>query len=208
MSLTDSDETHMMIDLETLGTEPGAPVVAAGVVLFTRDEIETQTAYDVSGESCCEHGLDRIEFSSVEWWVEQPPEVRGQIHDGRPLDEFLDELATAIRMTEPAAIWAKDPDFDIAILEAGFEALGKPTPWDYWQTRSVRTLEREFGFLWPERDDEKNTKHDALADARAQARAVSHVLRAVDALEDRLETVPDDVSMTAEEKVRALGGGE
>jgi len=67
---------RIMVDIETLGTDPGAAIVSIGAVRFstTNDAagaIEAEFFESVALESCDAYGLD-IDGSTVEWWLGQP----------------------------------------------------------------------------------------------------------------------------------------
>lgn len=161
---------RVMLDLETLGTTPGAAIVSIGAVRFGPDGLGDELHISVDTEDCLAHGLHRDETTMEEFWNEQPPEVRQVLDGGRGLDVALDEFA---RFCDGVGeIWANAPHFDCAILAAAYRTLDRQPPWEYWQPRDVRTL-RETSPYWPQDMDQQGTEHNALADARYQARCVA-----------------------------------
>jgi len=71
------------------------------------------------------------------------------------------------------------------ILESAYRALDceAEAPWDYWQCRDVRTL-RKCAPAWPDDREHEGVAHDALDDARHQARCVAECLRRQQAIAD------------------------
>ena len=166
---------RVMVDIETLGREPGCVVVSIGAVRFgygIKDELDL----DVAPTSCQRAGLD-IDAETLAWWLTQGEAARSQLLGGQPLAEALDELASFIP-AENKEVWAKSPAFDLAILEAAFEAVGQPTPWEFYETRDVRTI---VNLECAVDIDHQGIEHDAVDDARFQARQVGETLMHIDA---------------------------
>ena len=74
--------------------------------------------------------------------------------------------------------WAKDPDFDMRLLEFYYDALEMQTPWKFWENRSVRTVQ---DLAWPDGDrpdfEVPGVAHDARWDAVTQAMQVQAAMR-------------------------------
>ena len=172
-------EVHVMLDLETLGTEPGCAVVAIGAVQFglsgpgpiIRSELERR----VSIASNARAGLT-INGPTLEWWMAQAPEAIAATFHGERVDVWsaCKDFARWVRglgtPDAPLRVWAKSPSFDCMVLEAAMRQTGQPAPWGFRDWRDVRTLEHAaalVGYSLPETPAE--VKHSALADAKAQA---------------------------------------
>ncbi|HHB9818735.1 TPA: 3'-5' exonuclease, partial [Salmonella enterica] len=75
-------------------------------------------------------------------------------------------------------VWGNGATFDNVILRGAYERAGKICPWPFWNDHDVRTLVtlgRSIGF-----DPKKDMpfigeQHNALADARHQAKYVSAI---------------------------------
>lgn len=165
---------HMMIDCETLGLRPGAVVLTIGAVTWD-DTVATGTGAmstfkaRVDVFSCLMVGL-HIEPTSLDWWRQQSPEAQAALYDGPalPLADALLMLKDHWHITGAERVWANGPVADIAWLEAAYRAVGLTPPWQYNQVRDFRTL-LELDGLAPEARAVPAVKHDALADAMAQA---------------------------------------
>jgi hypothetical protein len=164
----DPDQPEIMIDTETLGTKPGACIVSIGAVRFTRsDGLGEEFYVSVNVADAQDQGLD-IDAGTVTWWLTQSSEARGQLDGGVLLDTALRRLADFI--PDGATIWANSPAFDCVLLQSAYRAVGRDCPWAYYQQEDYRTLRNELGF--EEDDSTAGVKHNALADARRQTKAL------------------------------------
>lgn len=189
--------THIMLDLETWGRTPGSDIRSIGAVVF--DPVAEygswvavdglQTFYvacdnpqldDPTGSDAyvMKYSLIR-EPETEQWWSEQSPEAQAAFENPVDLFHALNSFslflkdAVAGTMVDDLRLWANDPQFDVAILAAAFDAVGLPTPWHYRAPRSFRTVVELSGMS---RDDMQQfntgTTHNALDDAISQAKIV------------------------------------
>ena len=70
--------------------------------------------------------------------------------------------------------WCNGASFDFPILATAYRLVKKPLPWEFWKERDLRTLKGLNPDLRVERD---GVHHNALDDARHQARLVQHILQ-------------------------------
>lgn len=157
------EDLHVMIDIEALGKDPDSRIVAIAAVAF-----EGETPAVLVDQLVDIHSQAGRSFDShtVEWWLEQPEEVREQVtgDGGRMhLAEVLHALSAAIRdfrrlvlvdgvwadvwagkeSERGLQVWAKSPTYDLAILRHAYEQLGLPCPWTFREERDVRTLKAQ-----------------------------------------------------------------
>ncbi len=164
----DPDQPEIMIDIETLGTNPGACIVSIGAVRFTRSAgIGEEFFESVNVADAQDQGLE-VDAGTVTWWLTQSAEARDQLDGGVLLDTALRRLADFI--PDDATIWANSPSFDCVLLQSAYRAVGRDCPWAYYQQEDYRTLRNELGFN--EDDSGAGTKHNSLADARRQTKAL------------------------------------
>lgn len=164
---------HVMIDLETMGTEPGCAICSIGICEFDPyiDPSEWRSGLYVIDWST----WGTLDPSTVKWWLKQSDEARAQIlRDGLPLEDVLKRIVPALHRAK--YIWANDPDFDCCILEAACRACGLFGAWKYYKHRSVRTV-RMIGSDLGIPEIERFGAHTAEADCQYQAIIVSNVLR-------------------------------
>ncbi|SFK45792.1 3'-5' exonuclease [Azotobacter beijerinckii] len=168
--------THFVIDLETMGQGPFAPIVAIGAVCVTKGSQVDEFYRRVSLELAMHPTFGRQpDASTIQWWLQQSAEARGEIDGSQPSNNIfgaLRQLADwmAIYATErDAIVWGNGSSFDNVILRSSYEACSLPLPWQFRHDRDLRTLLA----LYPEAKnvgDFEGTKHHALHDARHEAK--------------------------------------
>jgi len=169
-----SDETErIMVDIETLGTDPGSAILSIGAVKFTENYRGREFYEEISLQSCQDAGLE-IDADTLQWWLDQDQAVSGILTGGRDLGTVLS--AFKVWYPEDAEIWANSPSFDCELLKRAFDAVGMTEPWEYYDERDFRTLRSLPCAAEVEMDGDE---HDALDDARHQARIVSETLHAL-----------------------------
>ena len=168
--------THIMLDIETLGTKPGAAIVSIGACVFSQEGIG-DTHYQAIDIKAGSNGLAWPTFDpgTIAWWMDQSVEARAVFKDSRSmhivpaLHGFRDWCHS--HGETGIYLWCHGASFDAPIVEAAFEALWHKdqVPWKFWNIRCTRTLYDVAG-VRPERT--AGTQHNALDDAVAQAKAV------------------------------------
>ena len=162
---------RVMVDIETLGLDPGCAVLSIGAVRFDADGRGEDLYVNIDRESCESAGL-HVDEETLEWWQQQDEDAQAVLSGGGSLEQALVDLKGFGGDVDEW--WANPPKFDMAILEAAYDAVGMDAPWEFYELRDVRTLKKLPGAEIPE---EKGVKHDALDDARNQARVVAANLR-------------------------------
>ncbi|WP_177341875.1 3'-5' exonuclease [Klebsiella variicola] len=176
---------HLMIDLETMGNKPTAPIVAIGAVFFdpTSSELGAEFYVAVNLASAMEQGA-KPDGDTILWWLKQSAEARSAIctDDAHHIDEALYELSDFISRNSDnpryLKVWGNGAKFDNVILRSAYDRAGQTCPWQFWNDSDVRTmvlLGKKLGF-----DPKRNmpfdgVAHNALADARHQAKYVSAI---------------------------------
>jgi hypothetical protein len=172
-----------MIDLETWGTRPGSALRSIGAVMFdpAGGDIGAEFYVNVDRESCLKAGL-HIDPLTVEWWAKQSAEARqGLLVDPKPLNDALHAFNVWWEVNRGIRIWSHGANFDQPILDAAYHAGGAViSPWKFWDSRCTRTVydiagidARKALFL------KGGVAHNALDDARVQARAVQAAMRRI-----------------------------
>lgn len=169
---------HVMLDLETWGLTPGSDIRSIGAVVFdpVARTLGAQFYLNTSGGK--EFGLTR-DSSTVQWWSQQSEEAQSAFALNRvPLDTALWQFGEFWREVElgtlGARLWAHGPHFDEAILAACYRATDLPVPWHYRAPRDCRTIwDAAGGVDLPF----EGTEHNALDDAKHQARCVIEAYR-------------------------------
>jgi exodeoxyribonuclease VIII len=160
-----------MIDLETMGTRPDAPIISIGAVAFNAMGITDQTFYrNVSLRSSVQSGAV-IDPSTVMWWLRQDKVAQAAFEDGQDeavaltqalydFTQFLCSYGDSLK-----GVWGNGASFDNVIMHESGRRCGVPM-WEFWKDRCYRTIKGCYPDVPFERG---GTHHNALDDARSQA---------------------------------------
>lgn len=167
---------HVMLDLETMGTRPGCPVIAIGAVAFDPRSGEMgETFYGIAHSDQSRHGL-RASQQTTEWWAAQSPEARSIFFDVRakPLPVLLTEFTQWLAPYTKVKLWGNGSDFDNTVLQAAYEACNFEAPWNYYFNRCYRTVKNLAPHVKMKR---LGTHHNALDDAKSQAQHLMDIVQ-------------------------------
>ncbi|EFH7981816.1 exonuclease [Escherichia coli] len=172
--------THLSVDLETMGTNPDAPINSIGGKFF--DPATGEMGPEFSKTIDAKTGGGTVDISSIEWWLVQSSEARSAILVNQiPLDDALLQFREFISEHSDekfVQVWGNGATFDNAILRRSYERQGIPCPWRYHNDRDVRTiveLGKTIGFDARTTIPFEGVPHNALDDARHQAKQVSAI---------------------------------
>ncbi len=177
-------ESHVFLDLETLGLPPVAPVVViAAYVVDAAGKRIKKAVWRITP-------ADALKFadplpSTQEWWRDQSEEAQFEAFTKGPrigLDQALAQLTYLIENLPEGDVyvWGNGPQFDCTILRSAYVLVGRDCPWAHWQEMDCRTaayIGKRTGY------DAKKTlaflgePHVALDDARHQARYTTRIIR-------------------------------
>ncbi|WP_309628755.1 3'-5' exonuclease [Brevundimonas sp.] len=164
--------SHVMVDLETMGTTPGSAIVSIGATVFDPVEgtIGEQLYVPIKLSSCASWGLTE-DPATRKWWAGQSPEAQAVLTDPDQvtLTTALDRFDAFWRQVGGSEFWAHGPNFDDPILAAAYRAVRRRPPWSFWNARCTRTV-YAAARIAPNRA--KGVHHNALQDAVNQAEAV------------------------------------
>lgn len=178
--------THLMVDLETMGSGPDAPVVSIGAVYFDPSTGNTGAEFYqvVSLESSMSFGM-KPDASTIQWWLKQSSEARSAIlvDEAMGLRETLELLSdfiaeNAANGSHTVQLWGNGCSFDNVILRRAYALTETPFAVPFWNDRDVRTmveLGKSVG-INPRFDIPfEGDMHNALSDARHQVKYVSAI---------------------------------
>lgn len=163
---------EIMLDLETLGVEPGCVILSIGACFFDRKQIG-ETFYQVIDlEDSLAKGMS-IRPATLKWWFKQSKEaLEGISTPGVSLETALHCFSQWVRNhTSNPVVWGNGSDFDNAILAEAYKRIDFPKPWGDFANRCYRTLKNEFPEVKISRD---GVYHHAVDDAINQA---EHVIK-------------------------------
>jgi hypothetical protein len=145
-----------MVDIETLGIIPGAPILSIGAVLFDLEGIHAEyhdNTFFLEGSP---------ELSTVEWWLAQSPEALAGVSTPR-VNTFSYAIRQLGDFLEGFPVWGNGSDFDNVHLAYWFRKFGYK--WDHRRNRDFRTMKN----LFPVDYQFEGVRHNALDDAKSQA---------------------------------------
>lgn len=169
--------THIMLDIETLSTRPGAVILAAAFVRFS-DEASMTLNLSIPDQQAL--GLE-IDEQTYNWWCDQEAKHPGAwaaaTSNPQPLAVALPYIAQWLAWATPEGnplIWCHGATFDAPLLGEVFRRAGVPCPWLFWNIRDTRTLYDLAGIN--NKDFAVPPPHIALNDAVGQVRAANAAL--------------------------------
>ncbi|HBV0301154.1 exonuclease [Escherichia coli] len=174
---------HLMIDLETMGTNANAPIVVIGAVFFDPQTGEIGPVFYIVISLTDAMNTGAVpDGGTIEWWLKQSSEARDAIlTDQVKLKDALSRFREFINEYSDekfVQVWGNGATFDNAILRRSYERQGIPCPWRYHNDRDVRTiveLGKTIDFDARTVIPFEGVRHNALDDARHQAKYVSAI---------------------------------
>lgn len=168
---------HLMIDIETLGTEPDAAILSIGAVFFDVRIHALGGLYTVIKKDCPDNMCRMHDKATLDWWEKQSPEARQVFVDAESdkaisLGQALQTLNLFIGKKKPK-VWSNGATFDLMILENAYRQMKIKTPWSFRDHRCYRTLKSLQPNLKAKRI---GTYHNAEDDACYQAICASKIL--------------------------------
>ncbi|END4132911.1 3'-5' exoribonuclease, partial [Escherichia albertii] len=171
---------HLMIDLETMGKNPDAPIISIGAIFFDPQTGDMGPEFSKTVDLETAGGV--IDRDTIKWWLKQSREAQSAIMtDEIPLDDALLQLREFIDENSGeffVQVWGNGANFDNTILRRSYERQGIPCPWRYYNDRDIRTiveLGKAIDFDARTAIPFEGERHNALDDARYQAKYVSAI---------------------------------
>ncbi|HCY3303586.1 exonuclease [Escherichia coli] len=176
---------HLMIDLETMGTNTNAPIVVIGAVFFDPQTGEIGPVFYIVISLTDAMNTGAVpDGGTIEWWLKQSSEARAAIlTDQVKLKDALSRFREFINEYSDekfVQVWGNGATFDNAILRTSYERLDIPCPWRYYNDRDVRTiveLGKTIDFDARTVIPFEGVRHNALDDARHQAKYVTATIQ-------------------------------
>ena len=172
-----NEPRHVMIDIETMDKIESAAIPSIGAITF--DPLSGKYGKTFYRELDW-RDQDRTQSDdTVAFWAKQPQKARDALKGVTELYDALDDLAEWL----PAGcqVWGNGPEFDIAILQHAYRQEMIPIPWAFYRVHSCRTMmllwQAMTGSTAPINAKTKGTYHNALDDAKNQAKEVTRMYR-------------------------------
>lgn len=161
---------NVIIDLETLGRNPGTVVISIGGYCLETKETFYQS---INIDSNLKYGLT-IDPDTLTWWMNQSDDARKVFTEPKVnLPNALNALKNWLRSLGKINIWGDGSMFDLSILEACYRACNMSYPWHYTQCCCYRTLKK----LFPQFEKPRHgVYHRADDDARTNGEHLDKIL--------------------------------
>lgn len=177
-----SEWPDLMIDLETMGVPPYAPIVAIGAAFFNiRRRAIGPTYHQAINLATAVRDGGVIDCGTVMWWLQQSEEARNAIcysaHDNRKvLAEFAEWIAMYCRHIDVRP-WGNGSSFDLTILGGAYDRIGMKRPWRFNNERDFRTVRNIYPKVVYDPSEKTGTAHRADEDAIFQ---IEHLFKIKD----------------------------
>lgn len=168
---------HIMVDLETWGTTPGSDLRSIGAIVFDPIAGTLGETFYVNTCNGARYGLFR-DSDTEKWWADQSQAAQSVLEEhstdlalafGCFSDWWIEQQGGPATRDHYARFWANGSHFDFVLLEAAYRAMGQKVPWIYRAPRDCKTAwDMAGGVDLPF----EGVEHNALDDARHQARCV------------------------------------
>jgi len=155
-----------MLDLETFGTDPDAPVIAIGCVEFDAEGIGS-TFYRIIDLSTI---VGNPNMDTIRWWMNQSDEARNIFKDSAPtvsIQQALVDFSEWVNTTGIKRVWGNSASFDNVILRNTYKECGLKAPWMWWNDMCYRTIKNLHSGI--KMSTRSGTHHNAVDDAISQA---------------------------------------
>jgi len=175
-------KSHIMCDLETLGTVPGCVGFSVGLVEFFPEtgRLGGEFYTVINVDSSLERFL-REDPDTVEWWSKQSAEANvtltaARACQGADLPDAMHDMNhwfKSINTKSNILLYGNGADFDNPILRCMYDAALVPPFYAGYGGRCYRTLknlDELFGDMFKfHKVERQGTHHNALDDAKSQA---------------------------------------
>ena len=176
---------HIVLDLETLGTNRNAPILSIGLVTIKDLEI-VHTEYIKVDAVEQEELFGRVsDEDTIKWWRNQLETEEGKIawdsavYRPSSVNSALYDVHKVLAEAEDFLLWGNANTFDNEILRSLCEAADIPA-WSFRKDRDFRTLRALFKEKVPE-PEFQGIRHTAIDDAMHEARYLIQILKYIEA---------------------------
>jgi len=195
--LTDLQAAHIVLDLETLSTQPDALVLSIGAVALNKHgQVLPASDFHLAVDQHEQHKRRHTDPDTVAWWKQNTcdqakaasfsaPTAR-QAFVTNALDAFSDYVDLWASRTS-VCIWGNGCSFDNVILGSLYQDWHKTAPWKYWNDRDMRTITAIFPAL--KLIPFEGIKHHALFDAKHEAKQLAKAIPLLQSLKPTPEEV-------------------
>lgn len=190
--MQENNMNDVMVDLETLGQEPGSVILSISAVQFNILTGETDREFDqvIGLDSSLKAGL-KLDPATLAFWTEASKRLayfltyEGRVSLSTALGNFaiwlgkLEQRDDGFGSTrnDEVRMWGRGPRFDFGLLSFAYNHMGYPRmPWDFRKERCVRTMEMFHPEIKRLEDGFRTTGlHNGIDDCKHQIAYVSKI---------------------------------
>ena len=185
-SIPYNEAAHLVIDIETFGTNDDAVILElAGITVVPDENKHLKTDGYADYVFDIEHQMNvlnrKVESGTLAWWLEKGSMLQSMFTDAENSSKLFKpcylQLAEAVRQLRddfPAVyFWSRGTDFDFRIIKNIAQQLNLEPFWKFWEVRDIRTISNPL--LLPNEFVTSNN-HRALDDAYNEATELVHVV--------------------------------
>lgn len=172
--------THIMLDIETLGTGSNSLVLSIGAVEFTLGgTVHRMFSVNLPVLEQIINPTVEVDMATIKWWKAQSDEAKKALlskKTSKTIKEGLLAFVGFIKCFENPLLWGNGCTFDNVILRNLFKSFNLEFPTPFWTDMDVRTIVNVYDYEKVNRLTGKfeGTKHDAIADCLHQVKLVSN----------------------------------
>lgn len=171
----------IMLDIETLGTDPNSVIVSLGAVRFSWKDGEVFDKFYVNLDA--KNGVDlgmKIDPNTIDWWAKQPKVARDAwMKDPVPVETALGMFNDWFG-DKKHEVWCNGMNFDFPLLQNAYSAVGMKSPWQYFLLNDMRTIVNVFNardkYQVFRKENAVSVYHNALDDCIEQAKFLSMLI--------------------------------
>lgn len=143
---------HVMLDLETMGTDTNSVILSIGAIKFTKGfehkEDDNPLTFPenimfhkkITTMSCISLGM-AISKDTMNWWHKQSIYNQKDTLFSTDCENLYNVLVKFTQFFKGSTfIWGNGSSFDVSILENAYKLCGLEIPWKYYDVRDLRTL--------------------------------------------------------------------
>ena len=162
----------VMIDLETLGTDPRCPVISIGAIAFDVEKKALGPTFYATLDVAQQIRAQRfVDADTLKWWMGQSDAAKKVFRDtASPVEFALPKFVEYLGQFKDLQVWGNGSTFDITILENIMAQWQIKVPWKYNKIMDLRTFRRFVA--GGETLQKSGVDHNALDDAKSQAEFV------------------------------------
>lgn len=173
---------HIMIDLETMGTEINSPILAIGACEFCPLTKQTGSSIYLLINLQSNMQLGRMPSAgTIYWWLQQAPAAQQEMIKSEKANDlkymlqcFKNWIDTrCLESDSRAVVWGNSASFDISMIKNAMQQCNVDIPWEFWDEQCYRTLKTHNKHIPFKR---LGNHHNALHDATNQAKHAAAIL--------------------------------